>query len=90
MTVKLAENGIFNCRSLVGLLLKVPAHWWVGCSGNRLWGCEIESIDFHDAAERYFTIKCLDRDPDDPHQKQRYQMACEAIIEYADQESRAG
>jgi len=57
-----AENGIFNCRSLVGLLLKVPAHWWVGCSGNWLWRCEVESIDFHDAAERYFTIKCLDRD----------------------------
>jgi len=81
-----AENGIFNCRSLVGLLLKVPAHWWVGCSGNRLWRCEIESIDFHDAAERYFTIKCLDRDPGDPHQEKRYQMAYEAIIEYADQE----
>jgi len=81
-----AENGIFNCRSLVGLLLKVPAHWWVGCSGKRLWRCEVESIDFHDAAERYFTIKCLDRDPGDPHQEKRYQMAYEAICEYADHE----
>ena len=81
-----AENGIFNCRSLVGLKLKVRAHWWNGCSGNRLWRCEVESIDFHDAAERYFTIKCLDHDPGDPHQEKRYQMAYEAICEYADHE----
>ena len=69
-------------ESLIGLKLNVPEHWWKKSRGNRLWRCEIESIDFHDAAKRYFTIKCTDED--DPYPDDRYEMSYEGVLKYVD------
>ena len=76
-------------RRLLGLKLNVPGFWWNKCAKedkSKLWRCEIAYINFHDAAERYFMIKCIDDDPDDPQQKRRYAMSYEAVFEYADKE----
>ena len=76
-------------RRLLGLKLNVPGFWWNKCAKedqSKLWRCEIAYINFHDAAERYFMIKCLDYDRDDPQQKRRYEMSYEAVFKYADKE----
>ena len=76
-------------RRLLGLKLNVPGFWWNKCAKedrSKLWQCEIAYINFHDAAERYFMIKCLDYDRDDPQQKRRYEMSYEAVFKYADKE----
>ena len=76
-------------RRLLGLKLNVPGFWWNKCAKedqSKLWRCEIAYINFHDAAERYFMIKCIDYDRDDPQQKRRYEMSYEAVFKYADKE----
>jgi hypothetical protein len=71
-------------ESLVGLHLNVSAYWWPGWNGEKKWTCVIESIKLEDDKERYFNIKCLDHDPNDPHQEQRYEMAYVDVQKYAD------
>ena len=73
-------------QSLVGLHLNVSAYWWPGWNGEKKWTCVIESINLEDEKERYFNIKCLDHDPNDPHQEQRYAMAYIDVKNYADRE----
>ena len=71
-------------ESLVGLHLNVSAYWWPGWNGEKKWPCVIESIKLEDDKERYFNLKCLDHDPNDPHQEQRYEMAYVDVQKYAD------
>ena len=71
-------------ESLVGLHLNVSAYWWPGWNGEKKWTCVIESIKLEDDKERYFNLKCLDHDPNDPHQEQRYEMAYVDVQKYAD------
>jgi hypothetical protein len=70
-------------ESLIGLKLIVPGHWWNNCKAedkSKLWRCEIESIDYHDAAERYFKIKC----EDDQYPDARYEMSYKGVLKYMD------
>jgi len=70
-------------ESLKGLKLIVPGYWWNNCKAedkSKLWRCEIESIDFHDAAKRYFKIKC----EDDPYPDDCYEMSYEGVLKYVD------
>jgi len=71
-------------QSLVGLHLNVSAYWWPGWNGEKKWTCVIESINLEEKKGRYFNIKCLDHDPSDPHQEQRYEMAYVDVQKYAD------
>ena len=73
-------------ESLVGLHLNVPAYWWKEHSDLELWKCEVDSINLEEKEGRYFNIKCLDHDPSDPHQEQRYEMAYIDVKKYADRE----
>jgi len=73
-------------ESLVGLHLKVPAYWWKEHSDLELWKCEVDSINLEEKEGRYFNIKCLDHDPSDPYQEQRYEMAYIDVKKYADRE----
>ena len=48
-------------RTLIGLHLIVPGHWWNDCKKedkSKLWRCEIDSINDTDKEEKYFGIKC--------------------------------
>jgi len=48
-------------RTLIGLHLIVPGHWWKRCKKedkSKLWRCEIDSINDTDKEEKYFGIKC--------------------------------
>jgi len=75
---------------LVGMHLKVPSFWFTDTAtgkqlrGNKLWLCEIVSIIPEDGAKRHFNLKCLDHDPDDPDQINRYAMAYEDVVRYVD------
>ena len=70
-------------ESLIGLKLIVPGYWWNNCKAedkSKSWRCEIESIDYHDAAERYFKIKC----EDDQYPDARYEMSYKGVLKYMD------
>ena len=70
-------------ESLIGLKLILPGYWWNNCKAedkSKLWRCEIESIDYHDAAERYFKIKC----EDDQYPDARYEMSYKGVLKYMD------
>jgi hypothetical protein len=66
-------------KSLIGLSMKVPQNWWVGCSGYNLHNGRIDS--FHIDQQKWNLL--LDaRDEDLP-----YLMAYDAVYEYADETS---
>jgi len=67
--------------SLVGIRLKVPAHWWNNCSGNTLYAGQIADINFSDDAKRYFMLKL-----DSEENRNLYPMRYDAVLRYADKE----
>ena len=67
--------------SLVGLRLKVPAHWWNNCSGNTLYAGQIADINFSDDAKRYFMLKL-----DSEENRNLHPMRYDAVLRYADKE----
>jgi hypothetical protein len=67
--------------SLVGLRLKVPAHWWNNCSGNTLYAGQIADINFSDDAKRYFMLKL-----DTEETLRLHPMRYDAVLRYADKE----
>ena len=67
--------------SLVGLRLKVPAHWWNNCSGNTLYAGQIADINFSDDAKRYFMLKL-----DSEENRNLHTMRYDAVLRYADKE----
>ena len=66
--------------TLVGLRMKVPEHWWAGCTGNTLCEGEIAAIDFTDNAGRYFQLEL------DDEKGSHYAMRYDAVLHYADEE----
>jgi hypothetical protein len=67
--------------SLVGLRLKVPAHWWNNWSGNTLYAGQIADINFSDDAKRYFMLKL-----DSEENRNLYPLRYDAVLCYADKE----
>jgi hypothetical protein len=66
-------------ESLIGLSMKVPQNWWVGCSGHKLHDGRIDSFDI---SEQKWNLLLDARDEDLP-----YLMAYDAVYEYADETS---
>ena len=66
-------------ESLVGLALKVPQNWWVGCSGYKLHDGRIVSFDI---VSQKWNLLLDDRNDDD-----LYLIAYDAVNEYADETS---
>jgi hypothetical protein len=64
--------------SLVGLRLKVPEHWWNGCTGNTLYAGRISAINVSDHRQRYFTLE-MDTG-------EEYPVRYDAVLCYADRE----
>ena len=73
-------------ESLVGLRLRVPEYWWKELRGRKSWMCQIDSVSPGDETGRFFVIRCVDHDPNDPHQEKRYKMAYIDVERYADRE----
>jgi hypothetical protein len=66
-------------ESLIGLSMKVPQNWWVGCSGRNLHDGRLDSSDI---SEQKWNLLLDARDEDLP-----YLMAYNAVYEYADDRS---
>ena len=64
--------------SLVGLRLKVPEHWWNGCTGNTLYAGRISAINVSDHRQRYFMLE-MDTG-------EEYPVRYDAVLRYADRE----
>ena len=67
--------------SLVRIRMRVPAHWWSGCSGNDESPGQIDGVNFSDDSQRYFLL-----DLDDEKGAQ-YPMRYDAISLYADKDA---
>ena len=66
-------------ESLIGLSMKVPEYWWVGCNGYKLHDGKIESFDID---SQKWNLLLDARDEPFP-----YLMAYEAVSMYADDDS---
>jgi hypothetical protein len=66
-------------QSLIGLSMKVPQNWWVGCSGYNLHDDRIDSFDIN---SQKLNLILDARDYDD-----MYLIAYNAVYEYADKTS---
>jgi hypothetical protein len=66
-------------ESLIGLSMKVPQNWWVGCSGYNLHDGNIVSFDI---SSQKWNLLLDARDDDD-----LYLIAYDAVNEYADETS---
>ena len=66
-------------ESLIGLSLKVPQNWWVGCTGYNLHDGRIVSFDI---VSQKWNLLLDDRNDDD-----LYLIAYDAVTEYADETS---
>jgi hypothetical protein len=66
-------------QSLIGLSMKVPENWWVGCKGFKLHDGKIDSFDIQ---SQKWNLLLDDRDEPFP-----FLMAYEAVYEYADEDS---
>jgi hypothetical protein len=66
-------------ESLIGLSMKVPQNWWVGCSGHKLHDGRIDSFDI---SEQKWNLLLDARDEDLP-----YLIVYDAVYEYADETS---
>jgi hypothetical protein len=66
-------------QSLIGLSMKVPQNWWVGCSGYNLHDGKIDSFDI---SSKKWNLLLDARDDDD-----MYLIAYDAVYEYADETS---
>jgi hypothetical protein len=66
-------------ESLIGLSMKVPQNWWVGCSGYNLHDGRIDSFD---TLPQKWNLLLDARDNDD-----LYLIAYDAVYEYADETS---
>jgi hypothetical protein len=66
-------------QSLIGLSMKVPQNWWVGCSGYNLHDGKIDSFDI---SCQKWNLSLDARDDDD-----MYLIAYDAVYEYADETS---
>jgi hypothetical protein len=66
-------------ESLIGLSMKVPQNWWVGCSGYNLHDGRIDSFNI---SEQKWNLVLDARDEDLP-----YLMAYDAVYVYADETS---
>jgi hypothetical protein len=64
-------------EALVGLSMKVPQNWWVGCSGYNLHDGKIVSFD---VSSQKWNLLLDARDDDD-----LYLIAYDAVYEYADE-----
>jgi hypothetical protein len=64
---------------LIGLSMKVPQNWWVGCSGYNLHDGKIDSFDIQ---SQKWNLLLDARDDDDI-----YLIAYDAVYEYADETS---
>jgi hypothetical protein len=66
-------------QSLIGLSMKVPENWWVGCKGFKLHDDKIDSFDIQG---QKWNLLLDARDEPFP-----FLMVYEAVYEYADEDS---
>jgi hypothetical protein len=66
-------------QSLIGLSMKVPENWWVGCKSFKLHDGKIDSFDI---SNQKWNLLLDDRDEPFP-----FLMAYDAVYEYADEDS---
>ena len=68
-------------QSLVSLRMKVPDHWWHGCSGSELYDGTIAAVNFDDHGDRCFQLEI------DQENNALYPMRYDAVLHYADEEN---
>ena len=67
-------------QSLVSLRMKVPDHWWDGCTGRELYEGIIAAVNFDDHGDRFFQLEL------DEEKGVLYPMRYDAVLHYADEE----